>query len=295
MGYLGRQMAVSDCGILDNEELITYKLQIMKHLLILLFTACTLLTYAQIPEGYPANYAKAPRFKTLIYYTQHAEEAHVQFAEQVTTFFKKLNYGDGFVLDITTDFSKYPYEKLKEYNVIIMLNTSPNTKAERDAFEQYMENGGGWVGFHAAAYNDKNTHWPWFVKFLGGGVFYCNNWPPQPVLVEVDNEEHPVTKNLPASFVAPASEWYQWTPSPRQNKDVEVLLSLSPKNYPLGIKDVVNFGDFPIVWSNKNYRMIYLNMGHGDEEFIDGTQNLLLVNAFRWVVSKDKSGNPFLK
>ena len=295
MGYLGRQMAVSDCGILDNGELITYKLQIMKHLLILLFTACTLLTYAQVPEGYPANYAKAPRFKALIYYTQHAEEAHVQFAEQATTFFKKLNYGDGFVLDITTDFSKYPYEKLKEYNVIIMLNTSPNTKAERDAFEQYMENGGGWVGFHAAAYNDKNTHWPWFVKFLGGGVFYCNNWPPQPVLVEVDNEEHPVTKNLPASFVAPASEWYQWTPSPRQNKDVEVLLSLSPKNYPLGIKDVLNFGDFPIVWSNKNYRMIYLNMGHGDEEFIDGTQNLLLVNAFRWVVSKDKSGNPFLK
>lgn len=295
MGYLGRQMAVSDCGILDNEELITYKLQIMKHLLILLFTACTLLTYAQVPEGYPANYAKAPRFKALVYYTQHAEEAHVQFAEQATTFFKKLNYGDGFVLDITTDFSKYPYEKLKEYNVIIMLNTSPNTKAERDAFEQYMEDGGGWVGFHAAAYNDKNTHWPWFVKFLGGGVFYCNNWPPQPVLVEVDNEEHPVTKNLPASFVAPASEWYQWTPSPRQNKDVEVLLSLSPKNYPLGIKDVVNFGDFPIVWSNKNYRMIYLNMGHGDEEFIDGTQNLLLVNAFRWVVSKDKSGNPFLK
>lgn len=267
----------------------------MKHLFILLFTACTLLTYAQVPEGYPANYAKAPRFKALIYYTQHAEEAHVQFAEQATTFFKKLNYGDGFVLDITTDFSKYPYEKLKEYNVIIMLNTSPNTKAERDAFEQYMENGGGWVGFHAAAYNDKNTHWPWFVKFLGGGVFYCNNWPPQPVLVEVDNEEHPVTKNLPASFVAPASEWYQWTPSPRQNKDVEVLLFLSPKNYPLGIKDVVNFGDFPIVWSNKNYRMIYLNMGHGDEEFIDGTQNLLLVNAFRWVVSKDKSGNPFLK
>ena len=295
MGYLGRQMAVSDCGILDNGELITYKLQIMKHLLILLFTAFTLLTYAQVPEGCPANDAKAPRFKALIYYTQHAEEAHVQFAEQATTFFKKLNYGDGFVLDITTDFSKYPYEKLKEYNVIIMLNTSPNTKAERDAFEQYMENGGGWVGFHAAAYNDKNTHWPWFVKFLGGGVFYCNNWPPQPVLVEVDNEEHPVTKNLPASFVAPASEWYQWTPSPRQNKDVEVLLSLSPKNYPLGIKDVVNFGDFPIVWSNKNYRMIYLNMGHGDEEFIDGTQNLLLVNAFRWVVSKDKNGDPFLK
>lgn len=39
--------------------------------------------------------------------------------------------------------------------------------------------------------------------------------------------------------------------------------------------------------------MIYLNMGHGDEEFIDATQNLLFVNAFRWVVSTDKQGDPF--
>lgn len=262
---------------------------------VLLFAACTLLVQAQTPEGYPANYARAPRFKALVYYTPHAEEAHVTFARQGVEFIKKLNYGDGFILDITTDFSQYPYEKLKEYNVVVMLNTTPSNKTERDAFEKYMENGGGWVGFHAAAYNDKNTNWPWLVKFLGGGVFYCNNWPPQPVLVEVDETEHPVTKNLPASFVAPASEWYQWNPSPRLNKDVEVLLSISPKNYPLGIKDVVNFGDFPIVWSNKNYRMIYLNMGHGDEEFIDGTQNLLFVNAFRWVVSQDKAGNPFLK
>lgn len=262
---------------------------------ILLFVVCALPVHAQVPEGYPANYAQAPRFKALVYYTQHAEGAHVEFAKQAVEFFNKLHYGDGFILDVTTDFSQYPYEKLKEYNVIVMLNTTPGSKAERDAFEKYMENGGGWVGFHAAAYNDKNTNWPWLVKFLGGGVFYCNNWPPQPVLVEVDNTEHPVTKNLPSSFVAPTSEWYQWNPSPRLNKDVEVLLSISPKNYPLGIKDVVNFGDFPIVWSNKNYRMIYLNMGHGDEEFIDGTQNLLFVNALRWVVSQDKAGNPFLK
>ena len=267
----------------------------MKHILILLFTVCTLLVHAQAPEGYPANYARFPRFKALVYYTQHAEEAHVQFSLQAVEFIKKLNYGEGFKLDITTDLSQYTYEKMKDYSVIVMLDGYPMSKPERDVFEKYMENGGGWVGFHAAAYNDKNTNWPWFIDFLGGGVFYCNNWPPQPVLVEVDNVEHPVTKNLPSSFVVPASEWYQWKPSPRENKNVEVLLSLSPKNYPLGIKDVVKFGDFPIVWSNTKYRMIYLNLGHGDEEFIDATQNLLLVNAFRWVVSTDKTGNPFEK
>jgi len=97
------------------------------------------------------------------------------------------------------------------------------------------------------------------------------------------------------SFVAPASEFYQWQPSPRLDPDVQVLLSISQKMYPFGLKDVVKFGDFPIVWTNTRYRMVYLNMGHGDEGFIDATQNLLFVNAFRWVVSRDPKGDPFKK
>ena len=80
-----------------------------------------------------------------------------------------------------------------------------------------------------------------------------------------------------------------------QDKDVEILVSISPKMYPFGIKDVVKSGDFPIVWTNKRYRMIYLNMGHGDESFMEATQNLLYTNAFRWVVSCDPKGNPFEK
>jgi hypothetical protein len=39
--------------------------------------------------------------------------------------------------------------------------------------------------------------------------------------------------------------------------------------------------------------MIYLNMGHGDTGFTDATQNLLFVNAFRWVVSRHPKRNPF--
>lgn len=250
---------------------------------------------AQVPEEYPAHYAHAPRFKALIYYTTDVEKAHVDFALQGVAFFRELNVGDGFLLDMTTDLSAYPYEKLKTYDIVIMLNNLPATAAERKAFEQYMENGGGWMGFHAAGYNDEQTAWPWLNGFLGSGRFYCNNWPPQPAKLIVDDTEHPVTKNLPASFVAPASEWYQWTPGPRKNPAVKVLLTLSADNYPLGIKDVVTSGDFPVVWTHTAYRMIYLNMGHGDVEFSDATQNLLFVNAFRWVVSKSPVGDPFQK
>lgn len=257
---------------------------------LLTFAACIVMLAgcAAGKQARPADYAGSRvRFKALIHYTEYAEEAHVQFAHQTIDFYRKLTVGNGFQLDVTRNLADYTLEELMEYNVIISPNTTPHSKAERELFEKYMDNGGGWVGFHAAAYNDRSTNWPWFLQFIGGGVFKCNNWPPQPALIEVDKAKHPVTKNLPKEFVIPASEYYQWTPEPRANKDIEVLLSLSQKNYPIGLKDIVYGDDWPMVWTNRNYRMIYLNMGHGDEEYIDAEQQLLFINALRWIVTRD--------
>lgn len=239
-------------------------------------------------EGYAASYAgNKPRFRALLLWDPSAEEAHVQFDKDAINFFHHLTYGEGWLMDRTTDFSAYS-DSLDRYNIIIMLNAQPRGKKDREAFQKYMENGGGWIGFHAAAYNDKSTNWPWLNEFLGCGAFYCNNWPPQPALVTCEDPNHVVTSTLPSEFIVPSSEFYQWDPSPRKNKNVRVLLSISPKMYPFGIKDIVKWGDFPVVWSNMKYRMVYINMGHGEEGFAEATQNLLFVNAFRWVVSRSK-------
>ena len=243
----------------------------------------------------PANYAKSKRFKALMLWEPTAEVAHVQFDKQSMEFFHKLNYGDGFVLDTTTTLKGYTYEQLKEYSIIIALNASPSDAESRELFEKYMENGGGWLGFHASGYNDRNTHWPWYIQFLGCGEFKANNWPPQAALLEIDTHKHPVTKNLPDTYVAPPSEFYQWALPLRDNRDIQVLLTLSSRNYPMGVKDIIYGDDFPVVWTNKKYRMVYINMGHGDESYKDATQQLLFLNAFRWVVSRDPAGNPFDK
>ena len=255
----------------------------------------TAVASAMLTDRYAADYARAPRFKALLYYSDTAESAHVDFARQAIEYFHRLSYGEGYILDRTTSMAEYPYERLKEYDVVIAINTMQFDQNERTAFERYMNEGGGWIGFHAAAYNDGRTQWKWFNDFLGAGKFYCNTWPPQPALLDVHDNAHAVTKNLPASFVAPECEWYQWSPSPTENPDVDILVSLSQKNYPIGIKDIIYYGDFPVVWTNRNYRMVYLNFGHGDTEFTDATQNLLVVNAFRWVVSRSPKGNPFMK
>lgn len=245
-------------------------------------------------SGYPADYAKAPRFKALIYYSDTAEPAHVEFANQAIDYFTRLSWGEGYILHTATSLAGFTPDSLATYSVILDINILPQTPGERELLRGYMENGGGWVGFHGTGYNNETTGWPWFNEFLGAGQFLCNTWPPQPAQLEAATTTHPVTRNLPASFVAPECEWYQWAPSAADNPDVDVLYSLSQANYPIGIKDVVNFGKFPVVWTNRRYRMIYLNFGHGDREFTDATQNLLIINAFRWIVSRDPHGNPFL-
>lgn len=245
-------------------------------------TICRILMHGE-PSPYTADYAgQRVRFRALLIWNPSAEPAHVEFDKQAIRFFHKLSYGEGFTYDTRTD-CPANLDTLKQYDVVVMLNALPHEAQARKAFEQYMEQGGGWLGFHATGYNDGNTHWPWLNEFLGCGPFLSNNWPPQPALVDVESQSHPVTRSLPQQFVVPASEFYQFLPSPRTNENVEVLVSISPKNYPFGIKDIVTHGDFPIVWTNKKYRMVYLNMGHGDEGFIDATQNLLFTNAFRWL------------
>jgi hypothetical protein len=55
------------------------------------------------------------------------------------------------------------------------------------------------------------------------------------------------------------------------------------------LKDIVPDGDLPVVWSNTKYKMLYMNMGHGNLIFSDPVQNRLMTNSvlyFRTLLSK---------
>lgn len=224
-----------------------------------------------------------PAFKVLAFYSTDVEPDHVKTAKDALAFYAQLAAKNNFVLDTTTDWTKLNENDLKPYRMILWLNDFPKTPEQRAAFQKYMENGGGWIGYHVAAYNDKDTHWPWFVDFLGGAVFYTNNWPVKPAKLRIDDPHDPVTAGLPATYEAPANEWYLWRPSPRLNPHVRVLVTLDPSNYPIGVKDVITEGDLPVVWMNTKYRMLYINMGHGPAVYEDATQNRLFSNAVMWV------------
>jgi uncharacterized protein len=224
-----------------------------------------------------------PKFHVLAFYTEKTEADHVDFARQAVTFFESDAKRDNFDWHVTTNWSDLNAENLKNYQLVVWLNDSPQNPEQRKVFQQYMEHGGAWIGFHFAGYNDETTHWPWFTHDFLSAVFLTNSWPPLPATLVVEDRESPVTRGLPKTFISPANEWYIWKPDPRANKNIHILLSLSPSNYPLGMKDTLTAGDLPVVWTNTRYKMLYCNMGHGDKVFTSDTQNQLFRNAILWL------------
>src|SRR5258706_491292 len=222
-------------------------------------------------------------FKVLAFYSTKVEPDHVLFAEGALKFFSGIAAKNNFTFDSTSNWDDVNDLNLGKYQVVVWLNDEPSNAGQRRAFQQYIENGGAWLGFHVAAYNDKDSNWPWFVDFLGGGVFHTNSWPPLPAKLIVDDRSHPATMHLPSSFLSPDNEWYIWKPSPRLNKSVRVLVTLDPSNYPIGFKDVLTSGDLPVVWTNTKYKMLYMNMGHGGKIFASPIQNRLIEDATQWL------------
>jgi uncharacterized protein len=221
-------------------------------------------------------------FSVLGLYSTKTERDHVDFAEQAVQFYGDLAKKDNFTFKASTNWDDLKTVTPGQYQVVLWFNDLPQTEEQRAGFQRYMEAGGAWMGFHAGAYNDRSTHWPWFVDFLGV-VFYGNNWPPLPATLIVEDQQHPATRRLPATYTAPANEWYSWSPDPRANKNIKVLLTLSPSNYPLGLKDTITSGDVPVAWTNTKYKMVYMNMGHGDKIFTSPTQNLMFEDTLLWL------------
>jgi len=88
----------------------------------------------------------------------------------------------------------------------------------------------------------------------------------------------------------------------RLNKDIKILASIDSTSFPLGTgpkpHEIWHSGYYPVVWTNINYRMIYINMGHNDIDYEGGTNkelsftfknkthNKLVIDALLWLGCK---------
>lgn len=247
---------------------------------------------------------KRPGFKVIAFYTGKNDQAHVSFVKEANRWFSDISAKEHFSYESTSDWDKMNAENLKNYQVVMFLDTRPEAESQRKAFEQYMKNGGAFIGFHFSAFaltpSMYPQNWDWYHnEFLGSGEYKGNTWRPTSAILKVEDPKHPATRHLPSTFKAQPNEWYSWKNDLRKNADIKILASVDPSSYPLGTGpkewEIWHSGYYPVVWTNTKYRMIYINMGHNDIDYENGTneelsftfanpvQNKMIMDALHWL------------
>ncbi|NLR63364.1 ThuA domain-containing protein [Chitinophaga varians] len=250
------------------------------------------------------SYAQQPAFRVIAFFTAAEDAAHISFVREANQWFPEMGARYHFTYDTTSNWQNLNHHFLSRYQVVLFLDTRPEKPAQRKAFQHYMENGGAWIGFHFAAFaltpSAVPQNWNWYhYTFLGSGSYVSNTWRPTTAVLRVENRRHPATRGLPAQFQAAPNEWYRWSGHLRQNKDITVLASIDSSSFPLGTgpkaSEIWHSGDYPVVWTNRKYRMVYFNMGHNDMDYEHGTQqtlshtfgspsqNLMILQALWWL------------
>ena len=245
-----------------------------------------------------------PKFKVIAFYTAKSDLAHISFVEEANNWFSEIAAKNNFNYDSTNNWNNLNTKFISQYQVVLFLDTRPEDPAQRAAFQKYMENGGAWMGFHFAGFaltpSAYNQDWDWYHnQFLGSGEYKSNTWRPTSAILRVEEAKHPVTKNLPQTITSSPNEWYRWVNDLRKNKDIKILLSIDSTSFPLGtgpkLPEIWHSGYYPVVWTNINYKMIYVNMGHNDMDyenrtnkqlsstFDSGVQNQLIINCLLWL------------
>jgi hypothetical protein len=253
-----------------------------------------------------ANAQNTKPFKVIGFYTAKQDAAHISYVHEANDWFLQTGSKYGFVYDSTNDWSKLNASFLSAYQVVLFLDTRPEAPEQRRAFQEYMENGGAWMGFHFAAFaltpSAYRQDWDWYHNsFIGAGQYKSNTWRPTAAILRVEDAGHPATKTLPVLFKTAPNEWYRWEKDLRTNPDIKILLSIDSTSFPLGTgpkqHEIWHSGYYPAVWTNSKYRMIYFNMGHNDMDyggtnrslsssFSSKEQNQLLINSLLWLGRK---------
>lgn len=268
---------------------------------LLLLTILILSTYITTPLK---AQNKKQAFNILAFYTAKNDQAHISFVHEANQWFTQQSQEQPFTYHATTHWDSLTPAVLSNYQVVIFLDTRPEEPEQRKAFQQYMEQGGAWMGFHFSAFSltpsDFPQDWDWYhEQFIGTGQYASNTWRPTSAILKVEDKAHPATQHLPDTFKTSPNEWYRWEHDLRENPDINILLSIDPSSFPLGTgpkpHEIWHRGYYPVVWTNQNYRMIYLNMGHNDIDYEHGTneelsftfqnniQNTLVLDALLWL------------
>jgi uncharacterized protein len=199
---------------------------------------------------------------------------------------------------VTENGAVFNSEQLRLFKAVVWNNTSGDvlTAEQREAFKNYLESGGSFLGIHGAG-GDPEYSWRWYVETLIGAQFIGHTMGPhfQEATVRIEDNTHPATRDLGTSWVR-TDEWYSFASSPRA-KGYHVLASVDESTYhsfmnlPLSKPRDIHMVDHPVVWVHcvGNGRAFYSALGHSASTYAEPKHIQLLDGAMAWAMGLDGS------
>ena len=215
---------------------------------------------------------------------------HKEAIPAAQALFKKLGKANGWNLYMTDNSAVHNPQDLQRFDALVWNNVSGDvlTDEQRTALEQYLENGGGFVGIHGSG-GDPSYAWPWYPQTLLRAQFTAHPMFPQfqQATLTVESPQDAIVSDLPASF-SMNDEWYSFSAPPQ---DVEVLLSLDEQSYEPKVlfTDIGMGADHPIAWKHclGKGRVFYGAPGHLASSYSDPRYAGVLEKATQWAMQPD--------
>lgn len=204
------------------------------------------------------------------------------------------------VVTAQDDGANFTLPFLRGFNVVVFNNnTSLGSVIQgtaQAAFIQWMQEGGGAIGFHGAM--DHSDTWKWYTDNMALSKFsghsgYCDA-PNSQVMVDtvktagVVRSEKPEYASLlavlPKTHWTWCDEWYAYTSNPRNL--VDMLITIDEKTFtPSNV-----MGDHPVTWAmklpagptGKQGRFFYSSRGHAKPVFDDANTKSMVHFGLCW-------------
>lgn len=170
-----------------------------------------------------------------------------------------LGNENNFNVTHTENSELFSNENLKQYDLVIFLNTTGDVfnEIEEKAFENYIKEGGSFMGIHAAS--DTEFNWPWYGKLVG--AYFLDHPKQSAATIKRIVKNHTSTKHLPKKWTR-FDEWYNFKSI---SKNIHVLLTLDESSYEGG----KNGSFHPIAWYQEfeGGKSFYTGLGHSIESY----------------------------
>lgn len=232
--------------------------------------------------------AEAPR--VLVYTRNHVTNGKGYVHDNIATsveMIRQFGTTNDFTVEASDDPKVFTPENLKKYRALIFSNSNNEAfenDEQRNAFKQFIQSGGGFVGVHSASGSERQ--WPYYWQVVGGK--FVRHPPLQRFTIQVLDTKHPATAHL-------GGDW-QW------EDEFYILDHLNPRIRVLLAGDLTTvkdndksgypgktFGDlFPLAWCQEfeGSRQFYTALGHKIEYYRDSNFRQHVLGGILWVLRK---------